>query len=192
MSCTCPTDVAWSGVPLTKLCNFPILKEPNGKSLSPQRWKPPGESAVPVLPLKAPAPAGWAAPGSPRAAVICSFPRTVFPQAGQDPSSTPAAGVQGPAHGGCRAGAAACPGMGSASGSQEPSGHSGGQLLLPAGPWPEQGGKPEENLCRRAVPGALAMPFLSVLAQHKPLWVHQVSSPRDLVPPPTVGRLQFR
>lgn len=77
-------------------------------------------------------------------------------------------------------------------GARNPQGHSGGQLLLPAGPRPEQGEKPEENLCRRAVPGTFVMPFLSVLAQHKPLWVHQVSSPRDLVPPPTVGRLQFQ
>lgn len=35
-----------------------------------------------------------------------------------------------------------------------------------------------------------ALPFPSVLAQHKPLWgLHQASSPGDLVPPPTMGRL---
>lgn len=51
----CPAH-PWSGVSLTKLCSFPILKEPNGKgSQKPQSPKvePPGESAVPALPLQA-------------------------------------------------------------------------------------------------------------------------------------------
>lgn len=56
----------------------------------------------------------------------------------------------------------------SVSGAGHPQDHGGGQLLLPAGPRPERGGKPEENSCRRAVPGALRCAFRPSLRSTNP------------------------